>query len=319
MSENLNETISFDEAVSQMIEEPEQATQDADDVTEEVETEEVDAEESETHEGETDETEEADAETDEIEEEDNDDAEEEDGDDDPTFEIETVNGKQEVKLSELTKGFMLNADYTQKTMAVAEERKKVEALQGEISQAKQQLTQALEYWAVPVDQEPNWAELAEEYTPQQVFAAQQRWKERQDKAQQAREHHQALVAHEQEQVRAKETEKLLEAFPEWRDPAKFRSGAEAMVKAGGNYGFEPQEMAELVDHRMFKVLADAMKYRELQAAKPKVTKKVSQAPRKLKSGAKPDKSEAAKVARQKQSERLKKTGSVDDAIDLLMM
>ncbi|WP_196606602.1 hypothetical protein [Pectinatus frisingensis] len=51
-----------------------------------------------------------------------------DGKQEPLFEI-TVNGqKQKVTQSELIAGFQRNADYTQKTQALADERRKVEAL-----------------------------------------------------------------------------------------------------------------------------------------------------------------------------------------------
>jgi len=238
--------------------------------------------------------------------------------DDPVFEIETVNGKQEVTLSDLTEGYMRQSDYTKKTMELAEQRKAFEGENQQLSQIKQQLSEALEYWAVPMDQEPNWAEIAQEKTPQEVFALQQQWNEREKRAAQAAQHHQALKAQEMEQVRATETEKLMEAFPDWRDPAKFQAAAKQVMETGGNYGFTADEMAGLVDHRMIKVLVDAQKYRELQTVKPKVTKKVSKAPKKLKPGSKPDKSEMKKAARQKHMDRLKNTGSVDDAVALLL-
>lgn len=319
MSENLREAISVDEAAdqlfaqSQKVEEPEEATLEADDEAEEADTEELDAEEAETDEGKTDDEAESDEEADEVEEEGN-------GEDetDHLFEIETVNGKQEVTLSELTQGYMRTADYTKKTMELAEQRKAFEGENQQISQIKQQLSAALEYWAVPVEQEPNWAELAQQHTPQEVFALQQQWKERTARKEQATQHHQALRAQEIERVRAEETEKLLGVFPEWRDPATFQAAAQKVVETGGHYGFTTEEMVGIVDHRMFKVLEDARKYRELQTAKPKVAKKVSKAPKKLKPGSKPNKSEAKKAARQKQMDRLKQSGSVHDAVALLL-
>jgi hypothetical protein len=316
MSGNLNETISEDDAISLMIEEPETATQDADDVANEAETEDAETDELEAQEGETDDADEADADADDDEYEDNDEAEE--AEDDPVFEIDTVHGKQEVALSELTAGYMRQADYTKKTMEASEIRKEAEAVKTELAQNKQQLMEALSYWAVPTEQEPNWAQIAQERTPQEVFALQQQWNQRQQQKQQAAQYHQQLQAQEKAELMAAEQERLYEAFPEWRDPAKFQAGAQAMVNAGGNYGFSAEEMAGMVDHRMFKVLSDAMKYRDLQATKPKVTKKVAKAPRKLKSGAKPHKAQADKVARQKQLDRLKKTGSTDDAVSLLL-
>ena len=146
-----------------------------------------------------------------------------------------------------------------------------------------------------------------------MFALQQQWNQRVQRKQQAAEYHQQLQAQQQAALRSTETEKLLEHFPDWRDPAKFRAGAEEMVKAGDNYGFSAEEMAGMVDHRMFKVLSDAMKYRNLQQSKPKLAKKVATAPRKLKAGAKPNKSSVQKAARQKQLDRLNKTGSLEDA------
>ena len=319
MDENLNEAISVEDAASLMFKEPEQATPEADDVAEEAETveetetDEPEAEELEADEdGDTSDEAEEEAEADEDEEEDN-------GEDaDPIFEIDTVNGKQEVTLSELTQGFMRQSDYTKKTMELAEQRKQFEGENQEVSQIKQQLSEALEYWAVPVEQEPNWADIAQERTPQEVFALQQQWNERQKRREQATQHHQALQAQEAQRVRAEESEKLLAVFPEWRNPAEFQKGAQQVVEAGGNYGFSPDEMAAVVDHRMVKVLLDAQKYRELQTAKPKVAKKVAKVAKKMKPGSKPDKAEQAKAARQKQLDRLKTTGSVDDAVDILL-
>ncbi|MGB1214840.1 MAG: hypothetical protein ACPG4X_15850 [Pikeienuella sp.] len=319
MDENLNEAISVEDAASLMFEEPKAATPEDDDVTDEVETdeesdtEELEADESEADDGQTDEEDEGDEEAEEVEEEDTD-----EDDDDPVFEIDTVNGKQEVSLSDLTAGYMRQSDYTKKTMELAEQRKAFEGQNQEVSQIKQQLSQALEYWAVPMEQEPNWATIAQERTPQEVFALQQEWGERQKRKEQALQHHQALQAHELQRVREKETEKLLNAFPEWRNPEVFDQASQRVREFGGNYGFSADEMASLVDHRMVRVLEDARKYREIQAAKPKLTKKVTKAAKKMKPGSKPDKAEQAKAARQKKLDRLKQSGSVNDAVDLLL-
>lgn len=316
MSENLNETISMDDAASLLVKEPETASQDADDEAIEAETDEPEAEELEADDGQSDDADEDESDADDDEYEDTDDAEE--GDDDPTFEVETANGKQEVRLSELAAGYMRQVDYTRKTMEAAELRKEAEAAKSQLSQKEQQLSEALSYWAVPTEQEPNWAEIAQERSPQEVFALQQQWNQRQTRKAKAAEYHRQLQAQQHAETVQAEQERLFEAFPEWRDPQKFRAGAEAMVKAGDNYGFSAEEMAGMVDHRMFKVLSDAMKYRNLEAAKPKVAKRVAKAPQKLKSGAKPNKAQAEKAARQKQLDRLKKTGSTDDAVSLLL-
>jgi hypothetical protein len=320
MSGNPDGTISIDEAAeSLMVAEPETAPQDADDVTDEVETEEVETEEAEAQEGETDDADDTDADADDEEDEDTDDADEEEGEDDPTFEVMTVNGKETLPVSELAAGYMRTADYTKKTMAAAEQVKQAEAVKAQVSQQQSQLEEALAYWAVPVEQEPDWAAVSREREPSEVFALQQQWNQRVQRKQQAAEYHQQLRAQIHQERVAAEQDRLFELFPEWRDPQKFKAGAEKMLVGGENYGFSQQEMADMVDSRMFKVLDDALKYRELKAAEPKVAKKVSKAPAKLRTGSKPNKAEASKAARQKQLDRFKKTGSIDDAVDILLM
>ena len=300
MSENLNEALSLDQAVERMMGEP----QAEDDTT--VEIEEVEEITEEVDESETDETE-AEAV----------DEEEAEPDAEPTFEIDTVDGKKTLTLSQLKEGAMLKADYTRKTMAIAEERKAVEARNAEISQLKQQFSEALQYWAVPVQQEPNWQDLASKMSPQEFNLARANYEARQRQAQQAREYLQTMQAQQHNETLQREQAALLEAIPEWRDEAVYRNAATEITDAGRGYGFSAEELSGIVDHRMLLVLRDAAAYRKIQAGKPEVTKKVAKAPVAMKPGAKPNKAEADATARQKQLAKLKKTGSVDDAIALL--
>jgi hypothetical protein len=80
-----------------------------------------------------------------------------------------------------------------------------------------------------------------------------------------------------------------------------------------DYGFKEQEVNSITDHRAIKVLHDAMKWREFQAAKPKtVDKKVASVPKVQKPGTteKPDpKAQDLKVS----FDQLTKTGSRLDA------
>lgn len=306
MSENLNEAISLDQAVERMMgEAPE-----ADDTTEEIEEfeETDDAEEAEVGESEDDETD-ADA----------DDDEEADQDDDaePTFEIDTVDGKKTLTLSELKEGVMLKADYTRKTMALAEERKANDAREAEISQLKKQFSEALQYWAVPIQQEPDWGDLAAKMSPQEFNLARAQYEQRQRQAQQAQKYYTQMQEQERQTVLQREQAALLEKIPEWRDQTAYRAAAQDLTEAGAEYGFGADELAGIVDHRMLLVLRDAAAYRKIKADKPAVTKKVAKAPVAMKPGAKPKKGDAKEAARQKQRAKLKKSGSVDDAIQLL--
>ena len=312
MMGNLNEAISVDDAVNQLVKDPDQAPEEQLDVTDKVESDddETDAVETGPETDESDASEEAEAQSDETEDTD-------DGEDDPIFEIETVNGTEKVALSDLVEGRMLKADYTRKTMELAEGRKKLEAERQDTSHLKQQLNDALSYWAASGDQEPNWSELAQTLSPQEFNLQRANWEDRQRKVQQATQLYQDLQAESHAERLRDEYEKLLETFPEWRDPKAAQAAVQTLVDAGGDYGFAPDEVSAIVDHRMIRVLQDAARYRALQKAKPKVARKVHAAPKKLKPGAKPTKEQGVKAARQKQRSRLKETGSVDDAIDLL--
>ena len=300
MSENLNEALSLDQAVERMMGEP----QADDDTTDEIaEAEEIseDADESEVEEIEAEAVDEEEAEP----------------EAEPTFEVDTVDGKQTLTLSQLKEGAMLKADYTRKTMAIAEERKAIESRNAEISQLKQQFSEALQYWAVPVQQEPNWQDLASKMSPQEFNLARANYEARQRHAQQAREYLQSMQSQEHQQALQREQAALLDAVPEWRDEAVRRGAVQDIADAGRGYGFSAEELSGIVDHRMLLVLRDAAAYRKIKADKPVVTKKVAQAPVAMKPGAKPSKAGAVETARQQQRAKLKKSGSVEDAIELL--
>ena len=304
MTGNLSEAISLDDAVDRMMTEDtasEEVTEDAAEEEEGAEPEEgeptLEAEEA----GDDDETE----------------SDEDTGDDaDPVFEIETVNGVEQVPLSELKAGHMRQADYTRKTMELATERRDFASEKQTIEAQKQQLTEALQYWAVPVQQEPDWREMAQKLDPREFQLRQVEWQERQKRAQQAQEQYQALRDYEMQQVRQAEQQKLLEALPEWRDPARFKAEAGRMVEHAAQYGFAPEEVGAIVDHRMVRVLRDAILYREQQAKLPEA-KRIAKPQKALKPGSKPDKARSQEVARKQHLDRLRQTGSIEDAIDLI--
>lgn len=298
MTENPEGTLSLDQAVEKMM----GATPEADDETAEI----VEAEEPVQGEPEA-EAEEAEVET-----------EEPEPEAEPEYEVETKDGKRKVKLSELLESPMFKADYTKKTMAVAEERKAVEAAKAEVSSLKEQLAEALQQWAVPVEQEPDWAGLAKQMDPRQFNETRAQWDKRKAIAEQARNAFIQMQQVQRKQTIEAEQSKLLDAVPEWRDPAAFESAAREMVEIGRSYGFDPAELAGATDHRVFLVLRDAAAYRKLKSAKPEVTKKVAQAAVTLKPGAKPTKAEVNSDARQKQLAQFKRSGSIEDAVALLM-
>ncbi len=112
-----------------------------------------------------------------------------------------------------------------------------------------------------------------------------------------------------------EQSKLLQSrIPEFADPNKAREiTGKIRSTASEAYGFTDDELGGIVDARHVQVLHDAMKWRELQAAR---TQKAPAAPKSIKPVAR--RSEPQQFVRKKQIDAARKTGGKPEAfIDLL--
>ena len=111
---------------------------------------------------------------------------------------------------------------------------------------------------------------------------------------------------------------LAEAIPEYADPQKREGFAKSLLETGQRYDFSPEELIGVTDSRYVRVLNDAKKYHELMAQRQSAQKKVQQKPatQPIRAGAKKT-AEPANTARKKAQQRLKRTGSIDDAISLI--
>lgn len=111
---------------------------------------------------------------------------------------------------------------------------------------------------------------------------------------------------------------LAERLPEFGNPETRETAAKKIVETAQRYNFTQEEMVGLTDMRYVLALNDAMKYHELMAQRKSAEKKVKQKPatQPIRAGAKKV-AEPANTARKKAQERLKRTGSIDDAISLI--
>ena len=123
----------------------------------------------------------------------------------------------------------------------------------------------------------------------------------------------ALEAH-----RNQEMTRLLELMPDLKDPSKGKAMKEQMLETGNEYGYSPDEISAIVDHRAIRVLDDARKYREIMASKSKAVEKATQKQRTkpIKAGSKKI-SSSQKELRNKQ-QKLRNSGSIDDAVALIL-
>ena len=141
---------------------------------------------------------------------------------------------------------------------------------------------------------------------QNMFQLQNVQKQRMQAQQEA---HQSYLA-EQAQV-------LTQHIPEIADPQKGEAIKNALVQTGIDYGFSAEEMQNVTDARYVRALNDARKYRQLVAKRKSTQAKGEKARPVVKSGAKKRVDNNA-VTRKKAQQRLPKTGSIEDALSLIL-
>lgn len=231
-----------------------------------------------------------------------------------------VDGKEiQVTQKELLSGYQRQADYTRKSMALAEERKASEAELSAVRGERQQLARWAQQMLVKLQreapQEPNWEELrqTDPIGFATAWAEHQRYREHQGRI---AEQYQAVMAKNQEEeaaalsrTLAAEAERLAAVLPEWKDEAKASKEKAALLQYGKKMGFSDQELNAVYDHRTVLVLRKAMLYDRIAGKRPEVNAS-RQAPRvSPPNGNSPRRlNDAAKAA-----QRLAKTGSIKDA------
>jgi len=328
--------VSLDQAVEQMFQ-PEETTEA--ELTEEVEAEQPEEdlvedteeeEDAEVEDVDPDEVNEVDdEETEEDSENEYEDAEEDDESEDPVGELHTVkvDGEdKQVTLDELKRGYS-GQQYVQKGMqqaaevkkeaenvyyALMQERQNLANLVQQV-QSGQNLTPPTEPDSAMFDADPIGYMEAKIQYDNQVKQYQQNMGQVQAVMQQQSEAEQVARAEYAKQ----EAQRLVQVIPELADAGKAGKFKENLVRTATDvYGYTPEEIAGISSHRDFLVLRDAMKYREMMSGKKDVQSKVQKAKPAMKPGAKrvSTKSDAAR----KQKDRLKKSGSIDDALALIM-
>lgn len=278
-------------------------------------TEEVEAEASEEDAEDTGDDAEADAED-----------EDEEPEDEPRYTVK-VNGEEfEVTLEELQSGYQKNADYHRKTAAVAEERRTLESERQQVQQLRSQLTDALDRFAAQGEEEaPDWVKLAKELDPWEYQTRRAEFDRMQQAKGVAKQRAEAMRAEDHQKALAQQTAMLVESFPEWRgkdgqlDMKRIEADRMALLGAAQVYGFTPDEYLGAMDHRVFKMLADARKWQEYNKAKPAPEKRVAKKPVKaIRPGVQKSRTQAKSDNDAALRGNMRKRGSVDSAVEWLL-
>ena len=236
-----------------------------------------------------------------------------------------------ITVADLKRNNLFQRDYTKKTTELTAEREQVTALKSEVDQYAQSLNQSREYlaWYAETHLPKDPGRFAGD--PVRDPVAYMQWQQQRDTW---LEHQQAYQAFQQQkadddqrksgetqkqaQARIKrEQEALVKALPILKDPVRGQEAWNTLVRgASEHYGFSAEEVNGLIDHRMPLVLRDALAYRRIKAAAPKVQEKVRQpAPVRPGKRAAPDARESQ--GRKVRSERLRNSGSFEDGVAAL--
>ena len=107
---------------------------------------------------------------------------------------------------------------------------------------------------------------------------------------------------------------LQKEIPAFADATKAGKLRERLVTTGTNhYGYTDNEISNITDARAIKVLLDAQRYQDIISGKSKAQVKTKSAKSVIKPGAK----RTAKI-RERQQAKLKGSGSIEDAMNLIL-
>ena len=138
---------------------------------------------------------------------------------------------------------------------------------------------------------------------------------------------QAQQAEEQmKQIQQQEAKLLVEKIPELKPSGDKNKDKQAIDKFRSDltsemtyYGFNPEDLSTITDHRAISVLNDAVKWRKLQSNKADVGKKVENARPVVKAGVKQRGTEGKAKAERVALDKMKSTGNLDDVARYLQL
>lgn len=259
--------------------------------------------------------------------EDNDDEVDESEDEEPVAELYTVKvdgEEKQVTLDDLKQGYSGQKYVQQGMQQAAEARKQAEEAYAAIMQERQNLAElfnqvqqgALTPPTAPTrelfDSDPIGYMEAKMTYDEQMKVYNDNVQQVEQQMQQQTEAQQVMRSQHLKQ----EVGKLVEAMPELADPKKAEAFSTRLQDAGKKFGFTPQELSNITDARTMIALDAAAKWMELQSGKDIVRQKSKKARKPVKAGAKKTASKTDAV--RKQRDKLRRSGSIDDAMALIL-
>lgn len=238
-----------------------------------------------------------------------------------------VDGEEvEVTLEDLKRSYSGQGKIQKGMQEAAEARKQAQQMQQQMAQAAQHLSAMYQkvqqegFKAPP--QEPSREMFDSDpigymEAKMQYDAELKEFNEQQGQMMQLQQYRQQQAQAEQQQRIQQEAQLLMEKIPELSEPEKAGKFREDLVRTASEfYGYSPEDMQGVTDHRALMVLRDAMMWRKSQSKRTQAEEKAKKARPVIKPQAKRTVDPKRKAA-QKAKTQLKKSGDINDAIDLL--
>jgi len=236
-----------------------------------------------------------------------------------------VDGKDEQwTLEQLKQSAAGQAAISKRFQEAAEARKQIQQQTAELQQRQQQVLQLYQQAqngvTAPIppsrelfESDPiGYMEEKLKYDEAKAGHDQQMYQVQQVQQQQSQQQQQAHQSYLQEQA-----EILKQHIPEISDPERGEKLKGDLMQVGMDYGFTAEEMANVSDARYVRALNDARKYRALVSKRKETQQKGQKARPVVKAGAKKTADSQANT-RKKAQQRLQKSGSIDDALSLML-
>lgn len=230
------------------------------------------------------------------------------------------------EIAEWKRGQLRQADYTRKTQEIAEQRKQFEQRHAEIAQKSQEIDQQINFAIAVAERylpKPPDASMLES-DPIGYLQAKENFDARRYELQQlyhAREQHEHAKSQEQmksfEEMKAREAQALLDAMPHLKDKSKLEAFQRDIQETLPHYGFSVDDLKSVYDHRLVRLLADAVAFRKLAASKAKVEEKAKAAIPVQPTGKRPSASDGKAADRSNLMRELRKTGDKHTATKLI--
>ena len=230
------------------------------------------------------------------------------------------------QIAESHKNGLRQADYTQKTMAVAEARKAAEAETAKAQTDRHNYATALQRNALQLEavleqqKQIDWEALISA-DPVEAMRQQHLLTKRQEAYQQTQQQLQAIdqqnqAERSQQALAHRETQQqeLLAKLPEWKDPVKAAAESTAIKTYLKAQGFDDAALSNINDHRAVIMGRKAMLYDQMMSKATAAAKKIQAIPQKV---VRPGVGDSPQLdGRSSAMQRLGKSGSVADAAEV---